>query len=789
MVKAPSARIAGFALLLALLVALVGLVQLEFSSAVDRFLPTGADAPRVFWTRALSQASGSRAMAVVVEGPDDAAARSAAATLGARMSESPLFEWVRSGYDEGDESNFLEAFGERSLTLLPAPRAEPDALGERARELKARLAGNASALWARQAPSDPLGTFPRWLEAAEGLNGNLRMVEGQLMAATGSRALLFASTHARALDAPSQREVVEWMDAQISELPAGIDVRWTSVGRYTAKVEAASRGDGERVGAVATLAILLLYALCFRAPRPLVAGSLPIAVGTALALGGVQLVFGHVHVLTLAFGAALIGVAIDYVSHYLVHWIRRDDPSVTPREVATEIWPALAMGAATTIVGIAALVASGFPGLVQLAVFGVLGVGGALLATHAWVPTLAGPMTRAAWMRRVGGTQRVTEGSKSDSAGVHRGLLALVLGLTAVAAFGLTQLRWDDGLGALRVPTPGLEAEEAEVRAALGFSAASAPVVVASGEDDEAARRRNDAVAELFATTPPTADGEAATTLRSFSPIAPAAQTVRERLEAQREPAFRRAFESAFAAEGFAVEAFAPYWARLDAELESPTTDGLAEGPLAELLPRFRIEAPADEPDAPTAFGRVAYLSFPSAPLTPERVDALESIGGVWVVDAGTVLDEAYTRVRKRSLSMIGFGLLGVLAVLRLRARGWMAALRGMVPALFACVASLGLQGLFGLSANLMHLVGVLLVLSVGVDYGIYMLEAHGQGGRRTAGLSVILATATSLASFAALAFVENPALSAIGWTVGLGVPLAALASALVRPSPESPGA
>ena len=123
---------------------------------------------------------------------------------------------------------------------------------------------------------------------------------------------------------------------------------------------------------------------------------------------------------------------------------------------------------------------------------------------------------------------------------------------------------------------------------------------------------------------------------------------------------------------------------------------------------------------------------------------------------------------------MIGLGLIGVALILLVRYRRLAVALRALLPAVLACMAALGLQGLAGVHANLMHLVGMILVLSIGVDYGIYMLEAKSDGDNEAARTSISLATATTLASFTALALVPNPALRAIGLTVALGVPLAA---------------
>ncbi|HVZ33785.1 MAG TPA: hypothetical protein VG963_15240, partial [Polyangiaceae bacterium] len=75
----------------------------------------------------------------------------------------------------------------------------------------------------------------------------------------------------------------------------------------------------------------------------------------------------------------------------------------------------------------------------------------------------------------------------------------------------------------------------------------------------------------------------------------------------------------------------------------------------------------------------------------------------------------------------------------------------------------------------------VLLVLSMGVDYGIYVLESkHSvEEGATTLG-GVLLAALTTVLSFGLLGLSANPALAAIGATVGYGMVFTVLASPVV---------
>jgi predicted exporter len=69
----------------------------------------------------------------------------------------------------------------------------------------------------------------------------------------------------------------------------------------------------------------------------------------------------------------------------------------------------------------------------------------------------------------------------------------------------------------------------------------------------------------------------------------------------------------------------------------------------------------------------------------------------------------------------------------------------------------------------------LLLVLSMGVDYGIFIVEGRKETEALGAALlSVLVATVSTLVSFGLLALSHNPALRALGTTTAVGVTLSA---------------
>lgn len=106
------------------------------------------------------------------------------------------------------------------------------------------------------------------------------------------------------------------------------------------------------------------------------------------------------------------------------------------------------------------------------------------------------------------------------------------------------------------------------------------------------------------------------------------------------------------------------------------------------------------------------------------------------------------------------------------RYRSLALSLAAYLPAILAAATSLALATwVTGQPANLLHLLGLLLVLSMGEDYGVFLVESRGDEGELAATTAAVsIACVTTVLSFGLLALSTNPALRAVGLTTGLGM-------------------
>ena len=397
-----------------------------------------------------------------------------------------------------------------------------------------------------------------------------------------------------------------------------------------------------------------------------------------------------------------------------------------------------------------------------MAIFGSVGILGALICTRYVLP----PLTRLPKAARAPARARV---SLLGFLARHRTLAALVLVMPGtLLATGLPQLKFQDGVAALRTHTPALDAENARVQARLGRAASAGRVVVALGSDDEQALQRTEQLEARVARLPPSVVSDH----HSVTQLLPSQLAQRARIERlTRDGSLAPRLTAQLRAQQFVPEAFAPFLEDLGRQPRGLSPDDLLASKLSDLIAPFRVQLA----------GQVAYLTPVSVHDSPALQQALSGLAGVYLVDQEALFSAAYGRFRERALSLLLWGMLLVLGTLFARYRKVGLTLLGVLPSALGASAALGTLGLLGVPVSFMNVVAVLLVLSMGVDYGIYALEARddAQEAATTLG-SVLLAALTTVLSFGLLGISDNPALASIGLTVSLGLLFCVLASPVV---------
>ena len=761
----PARLVAALITLACLAVGGVALARLRVSTEITEFLPPAEDARMGALLRSVAASDLNRTLTLTIEGPDGATAAQAAGELAQHLVHAPDVAWVRAGPDPELNQAFYRLYFPRRVALAREPwgtLSDAD-LRTRAAHLKQQLGGLAGPFLRSLAPEDPLLLFPARLDRlAEQQRGGLSVSEGHFLSADGRHGVvLLASAHSP-FDTRRARPIEDAIAqafAQVNAAHGGaLRLEQASVHRLALASEASVRSDVSRVGLLGSLGVCLLLLLLYRSWSWLLLGNVPIAVGVAGAFVASELFFGRLHGLTLAFGATLVGVSIDYVAHYFSHQAlapHADGPWATLKSLR----PGLVLGAITTIAGLAGLAWTGFTGIRQMAVFSSFGVGAALLATlflvAPWLrQTPPKPTALLSSLGRLG--ERLTSRLWSRALLISGAVLLLASG------FGLTRIQFADSLSGLSSLDAGMQAEDTRVRERVARMDAGR-FVVAFGANQEQALERTEAALPILEQA--RAEGSLER-YQAVSTLLPSLASQRAGLaDLVAHPELGGRVLTALEAEGFRPELFAPFSRDLEGEHPLLRPEDLRGTPLESLVAPFLLALDDG----------VAVLTFVRGVRDPAALDArLSHVDGVRLFDQGELLAGAYRLLRERTSQMLLAGLAVVLLLLLLRYRSLRPALAAMLPALLGGVVAVGLLSLAGVSLTLLHVVALLLVLSMGVDYGVFVVESARLGRvgddfhATLAGL--LVACASTLLSFGMLALSAQPALRAMGLTVALGV-------------------
>jgi predicted exporter len=170
-------------------------------------------------------------------------------------------------------------------------------------------------------------------------------------------------------------------------------------------------------------------------------------------------------------------------------------------------------------------------------------------------------------------------------------------------------------------------------------------------------------------------------------------------------------------------------------------------------------------------------------PAELRRMIATADIPGVHYLDVKEAAQRLLDGYRRETLRWVALG--GVLAfgliVLALRSIRGVAAVAGTV-ALSVLITTAVLTLLAG-GLSIFHLLGLLMVAGLGIDYAIFLGRDVDADERGDALRAVTLCAATSVAVFALLATAAIPILAQIGQTVALGAALSWLLAVLFSPA------
>ena len=750
--------------LLAMLAGAVVVWNSHFSADMSFFLPARPSAAQQVLVDQLKEGAVTRLLMVAIEGGDAAQRATVSRQLHGRLEKLPEFVSVQNGQSGSLDADRDFLFRHRYL-LSPAVKPERftvDGLRESIANSVDLLASPAGMMIKPLLPRDPTGEM---MELLSGLNAGAQpnVREGVWASRDGERAMLLIQSAALGSDTDAQEQAIATIHSQFADSTreAGVSnarIVISGPGVFAVKSRETIKSEVSKLSAISTLAIIAVLFFVYRSGRLLTLGLLPVVSGTLAGIVAVSLAYGTVFGITVGFGSALIGEAVDYSIYYFVQSGRRG-----AAEWRARFWPTVRLGVLTSVCGFAALLFSGFPGLAQLGLYSLSGVLVAALVTRFILPALAGNDHPVRDLSHL--APPLKQGIQ-----VMQKLRWPIILLTVAAATILVINRdqlWHPNLSALSTVSADDAATDMALRADIGAPDSRYMAVITAADRESALQAAERAGQQLDALVAQGIIGGYDSPAR-FQPSQAMQAGRRASLPAGDELAAR--LQVAQVDSPLAANKLVPFLdevaARLQvAQLNSP----LAANKLVPFLDEVAKAKGQGNITRESLNGTSLALAVDSLlmqraegwsvllPLRPPAGDKGVDIN-IEPVRAALAGSDALLIDMKFEFDRLGAVLL---------------------PLLLAVILVIAGVHLAGEQLHLMHLIGMLLIVAVGSNYALFFDRAANDDRLDPPTLaSMAIANLTTAIGFGTLALSSVPVLHAIGVTVGPGAVLALMLAA-----------
>lgn len=690
---------------------------------------------------------------------------------------SELFTNILSGPDSGSAGQLYTQVGNYLPRLLDADdlreiekRLRPEQVDTRLANALAQLLQPQGVALKNEIRRDPLQLKDLALGKLAYLNPipGVRIEQGHFISADGRHSLILADTPIQITDSAGAKALIDAFDQASKTLPEGISAQLVSGHPYTLANSSAIQADMQRVLLVSGIGILLLFLLFLRSLRALSVYLLPLF-SMLIALMVAATWFDSLSGITVGFGAVLLGITIDFGLH-VYFALRSGDGTSDVDQLLEAVTRPVLFGGLTSLAAFAVLLRSDLPGQRQLAIFAIAGIVAALLLALIFLPHFIGAQQRTTQPLRHKFRRHIYDRSPA----LRISVLVVWLIVVSLSAWQAQSLSINGELKQLSYLPVELQQAEQQLSENWGNMRGRA-LLFAEGADLETALQRNEQAWQLLN------DQGLKDDVVSLAPLLASQKTQQQRLRQweefwqQHKATTLDLFQSSGQNLGFTAAAFTPFWSMVDAAPAALDLELLQSWGLGRMLDGLLLKNEQGY--------QVLTLLPDNATLIQTLESELDSLEGLTLVSQsrfGRQLSAEIGTDFSRFISLAGLIVLLLLIVLF---RCLADVLLALLPVLSGLLVMFGCMGWLNLEMNLFNVIASILIIGLGVDYGIFMVCHNQQEIDLASSRAILISGLTTLVGFGALVLAEHPALYSIGLTVLLGISAAVPTAIFVIPA------
>ncbi|MGE8539276.1 MAG: MMPL family transporter, partial [Acinetobacter sp.] len=399
---------------------------------------------------------------VVLNAKDDAALAKATTTFQQKVAQSDLWQPLNAQVDSDQFAQLLYQHRAGLLTANDQKLLEQQDYASLTEQGLLQIMSPGMPVTAELLQQDPLLLFPRYAMGLSSLQSNPDITLEQGFATIrdeqGISRLVVLELKNSPYTIDYQEKTAVWikqLDQQLQQMQ--VEPHWTGTLLFAQFGTTSAEREISTIGLGSTLGIFLLVLFGFRSVRPMFTEMIAVGTGCLVAFAITHWVFGEIHLMTLVFGASLVGVCVDFSFYFMA--MQSQHRHIDGFAVLKPLLPSLFMGLMTTLVAYIFLSFTPFPGFRQIAVFSMVGLAAAWITSVLLLPRLP-PLNAEPAIRRLSFIGKARAWLQARK-GLRYGMIALI---AVVTGSSLMLLQSNDDIRNLQSMDKKLQQEDQYVR-------------------------------------------------------------------------------------------------------------------------------------------------------------------------------------------------------------------------------------------------------------------------------------------------------------------------------------
>ena len=534
-----------------------------------------------------------------------------------------------------------------------------------------------------------------------------------------------------------QEDTAEWMQQITQQLKQiGVKPHWTGTLLFSSFGTESAEKEISTIGLGSSLGVLLLVWFGFRSLRPMLTEFIAVSSGTLVAFAVTHWVFSEIHLMTLVFGASLVGVCVDFSFYFMA--LQSQHRKLDGFTILKPVLPSLFMGLMTTIVAYVFLSFTPFPGFRQIAVFSIVGLSTAWITSILLLPRLkalnAEPAIRT--LRFIGNLR-----SYALKHAKQRYFLIVLVFVGSVGSLSFIQP--NDDIRNLQSMDQTLKQEDQYVRERFGQQQGSDYFIIQGKTTADLEQQEQMLIGKLQYLK----ETGAIQNFQALGQSIPSLQQQQHNIQLLQNIPKTELMHYAQAMQ-LNPQALITWQQQLSTQ-KLLSLDQFEQHPLAFLQPN--------------ATERLVLLQgiqnqHAVKVLQTEQIKLLQPVKKLSDLFQQHRIQAQYLLIYSLIALAVGLGIIyGLKSILPL-----------IVPVSLALLSTFAVQAWLGVEINLFSIMGTFLIIGIGVDYAIFY--RHGHDHPQVVGMALFLCMMSTLFGFGLLSFSHTYAIHCFGLTVLFGV-------------------